>query len=365
MNQSGINPEKIEEAASSTQILIVDDESSVRDVLQRLLSSEGYTCRTATCVEAAISALESAPADLVLSDIMMPGGSGIDLLQKVRWRWPDTIMMMITAVASAQTAIDAMRQGAEDYIIKPFNLTEVHMAVGRALEKRNLLLSNRDYRKSLEKKVEEQTGEIRSTFLGAIKALAEALETKDPYTNGHSRRVTELTVTMAKKMGLPREDVEKIRLAGMLHDIGKIGVPEDILHKPGKLTALQFSSIQEHSAMGEKILMPIIKDPEILEMVRCHHERFDGRGYPDGLAGKEIPIGARLMAVADAYDAMTSNRPYREAMPPERAREQLLAGKGSQFDPAVVDLFIKVEDCHELPFCPVSGRPFAVQKKAS
>ncbi|MHB1389782.1 MAG: response regulator [Thermoleophilia bacterium] len=339
------------------RILVVDDESAIREVLTRTLQDEGYMCEAADCVDAALERNTLAPADLILTDIMMPGRSGIELLKEIKNSLPDTAVIMVTAVADTETAINAMRMGAYDYVTKPFNLVEVLMSVDRALEKRSLLLDNREYRTHLEQKVEEQTEQIRETYLGAVKSLAQALEAKDPYTNGHSIRVTEVTSTLARELGLSHEKVEQVRLAGLVHDIGKIGVPEVVLHKPGKLTDEEFEYIKNHPAAGEKILKPVIRDKAVLEIVLHHHECYGGGGYPGGLVGEEIPLGARLMAISDAYDAMTSTRPYRGAMTPEKARSQLLANRGSQFDPDLVDLFIRVEE--KLPFCPITAAPEA------
>ncbi len=344
-------------------ILIVDDEASVRDVLKRALAEEGYNCAVAVDVESALHILSSSPVDLVLSDIMMPGKSGVDLLKEISARWPDIVTIMLTAVANTRTAIEAMKLGAYDYVMKPFNLDEVRLGAERALEKRNLILANREYREFLELKVEEQTVELRETFIGSMKALAEALEAKDTYTNGHTHRVTEIAVAMAREKGLPEEEIARIRLAGQVHDIGKIGIPEEVLRKTGKLTDAEFDLIREHVVLSERILKPIIKDEEVLAMVRFHHERYDGRGYPDGLAGEDIPFGARLLAVADAYDAMTSNRPYRPAMTPEKARSQLLAGRGSQFDPEAVDILIEAEE--KMSFCPISAAPAGEKRPQS
>ncbi|MCL4474448.1 MAG: response regulator [Actinobacteria bacterium] len=338
-----------------TSVLVVDDEATIREVLQRTLASEGYDCATAGNVDEAVGKMQNRGFELVLTDIMMPGKSGVELLKEIQTLSPDTAVIMVTAVSDTQTAINAMKMGASDYVTKPFNLVEVLMSVDRALEKRALYISNRDYRDHLEQKVEKQTEEIRSTFLGALKALAEALEAKDPYTNGHSKRVTEITVTLAREMGLSEEEQDRIRLAGLVHDIGKIGVPEAILHKVGKLTDEEFDLIKEHPGMGEKILKPIIRDSEVLAIVGYHHERFAGGGYPEGISGEQIPLGARLLAVADAFDAMTSSRPYRKAMSVDKAKGQLLANRGSQFDPELVDLFIKSEG--KLPFCPMTAQP--------
>jgi len=345
----------------NVHILVVDDEPTVREVLVRTLASEGYKCQTAASVDEALAKLSSAEFDLVMTDIMMPGRSGMELLQEVQRQWPDTAVMMITAVVDTQTAIQAMKLGAYDYVLKPFNLDDVRLSVDRALEKQRLILANREYQESLERKVEEQTAEISRTYLGALQALAEALEAKDPYTNGHTRRVTEIAVTLAKEKGLSEDEIRCIRLAGLLHDLGKIGVPDEILHKPGRLAEEEFNWIKEHPERSEKILRTIIKDKEVLAIIKHHHERYAGGGYPEGISGDKIPFGARLLSVADAYDAMTSNRPYRRAMSPQEAREQLLSNRGSQFDPEAVDLFIKAEK--KMPFCPLSAAPGKATRK--
>lgn len=339
----------------NARVMIVDDEATVREVLLRTLEEQGYQCLTAANAAEALAVLQTCPVDLVLSDIVMPGKSGVDLLREIRALCPDTAVMMLSAVVDTQTAIMAMKLGAYDYLMKPFNLEEVLLSVERVLEKRNLILANREYREHLEQKVEEQTEQLRESFLGAVKALAEALDAKDTYTNGHSRRMTEVVVTMAREMRLGEKTVEQVRLAGLVHDIGKIGVSEEILLKPGKLSDEEFASIREHPVAGEKILRSVIRDQDVLAMVRHHHERFAGGGYPEGIKGEEIPLGARMLSVADAYDAMTSNRPYRDALTPEKARSQLLANRGSQFDPDVVDAFISSEE--KMPYCPISARP--------
>ncbi len=340
---------------ATNRLLIVDDEAAVREVLHRFLEGAGYECRDAVDVDEALAAINSDHIHLVLSDIMMPGRSGVDLLREVQKQKPDTAVIMLTAVADTQTAIASMKLGALDYILKPFNLEEVRFSVERALEHRSLVLANREYREQLEQKVKEQTAALRDTYLGAIEALAEALEAKDPYTKGHSRRVTGIAVAMAEGLGWSTERAGQMQLAGLVHDIGKIGVPEEILHKPGKLTSEEFKSIEEHSVIGERILKPVVRDAEVLSIVRYHHERFGGGGYPEGISGEKIPLGARLLAVADAFDAMTSNRPYRQALSTDAARANLLANRGSQFDPDAVGLFLRVEG--KIPFCPLSAHP--------
>jgi len=344
---------------SKAKILIVDDELRVREILSRKLSDNGYHCFTAPDGNTALKLLKADQFDLVLLDIMMPGKSGQDVLQEIKVKYPDTAVIMITAIADVQTAISLMRMGAYDYIIKPVELNVLSLSLDRAIEKRELLIENRDYQLHLEQRVEEQTKKIRQSFLNSTTSLAYALEAKDKYTHGHSERVTDIAVAVAQEMTVPKDTLEKIRLAGLLHDVGKIGVSELILNKPGKLTSEEFELVKSHCEIGERILSPIVEDKAILEMVRHHHERYDGTGYPDGLSGKQITQGASVtaaaeaynnilsqgalaLAVADAYDAMTSDRPYRPAMPNEDACSELERGKGKQFDPVIVDAFLSL-----------------------
>jgi putative nucleotidyltransferase with HDIG domain len=324
-------------------ILIVDDEEVIRRLLHQKLSGEGYHCEEAGSAEQALDRLRSNTVELVILDIKMPGKSGIELLPEIRASYTDTAVIMATAITDTSTAIQCMKDGAYDYLTKPFNLDEVILSVVRALEKRRLELENRDYRQHLEQKVEEQAQKIRASFLSAITALAYALEAKDIYTSGHSQRVVEVSVAIAEELGMPQDSIDKIRLAGLVHDIGKIGVKESVLNKPGKLTDEEYQHIKSHCDIGERILTPIVEDEEILKVVRHHHERYDGRGYPDGLSGEQIPLGARILAVADTYDALTSERPYREAMSAETAFAEIERGKGAQFDPIVAGAFLRIK----------------------
>lgn len=324
-------------------ILIVDDEESIRRLLNQKLSSEGYQCQEAGTGNAALDTLRDNEIALVILDIKMPGKSGFELLPEIRASYPDTTVIMATAITDINTAIQSTRQGAYDYVTKPFNLDELVLSVGRALEKRRLELENRAYQQHLERKVEEQAKKIRAALLNAIVALVYCLEAKDEYTSGHSQSVAEISVAIARKLDMPQDSIEKVSLAGLIHDIGKIGVKESVLNKPGRLTDEEFQHIKYHSEKGEQILIPVVEDEEILRMVRHHHERYDGNGYPDGLKGEQIPLGARILAVADAYDAMISERPYRGAMSAEVACAEIERGKGTQFDPEVVDAFFKIK----------------------
>ena len=323
------------------RILIVDDEEMVRRLLHQKLSQEGYSCEEAGNADQALDKLRSNAVGLVILDIKMPGKSGVELLPEIKANYPDTAVIMATAITDTSTAIQCMKEGAYDYITKPFSLDEVILSVDRALEKRRLELENRDYQQHLEQRVAAQARKIRASFLSAVTALAYALEAKDKYTSGHSQRVAETSVAIATELGMPQDSIEKIRLAGLIHDLGKIGVRESVLNKPGRLTDEEFQHVKYHCEMGEHILTPIVEDEEILKVVTHHHERYDGTGYPDGLKYEQIPLGARILAVADRYDAMTSERPYRKAMSDEAACAEIERGKRTQFDPEVADAFIK------------------------
>ncbi len=347
------------DSKNKAKILIADDEIRVREILSRKLTDSGYHCLTAPDGNSALKVMKAEPVDLVLLDIMMPGKSGSEVLEEIKLRYPDIAVIMITAIADVQTAISLMKMGAYDYIIKPVELNVLSLSLDRALEKRELIMENRDYQLNLEQRVEDQTKKIRQSFLNSTTSLAYALEAKDKYTHGHSERVTEIAVTVAQELDIPKATTEKIRMAGLLHDVGKIGVSESILNKPDKLTGEEFELVKSHCEVGERILSPIVEDKEILEMVRHHHERYDGNGYPDRLSSKNIKQdanaiaaaedynnmlsqGAMALAVADAYDAMTSDRPYRPAMSNEDACLELDQGKGKQFDPVIVDTFLSL-----------------------
>jgi response regulator RpfG family c-di-GMP phosphodiesterase len=317
--------------------LVVDDEPRLRQVLVHLMRSEGFRCFEAANGVEAIEHLERQPMTLVMSDLRMPRMDGIELLKQVRARWPDTAMVMITAVADVEVAVSCLSNGAMDYLTKPFHLEEVRARVGQALEKRRLILENREYQERLEDRVAAQARRIEELFLAAVQALAEALEVKDRYTRGHSVRVSQYASAIARSMDLDDEKIRQIRLGGHVHDIGKIGVHEVVLNKPGPLTDDEYQHVMTHPTVGWRILAPLLADaPVALNVVRSHHERVDGTGIPDGLRGDAIPLEARIVAAADALDAMTSGRPYRDGTSFEAALRELQEHSGTQFDERVV-----------------------------
>lgn len=323
------------------RLLIVDDEPPIRKLLRQKLSREGYVCEEADTAEQTLNKLRSSPTELVILDIKMPGKSGIELLPEIKASYPETGVIMATAVTETSVAVECMKQGADDYISKPFNLDEVALSVERALEKRKLELKIKEYQQHLEQKVEEQTQEIRRVFLGAIEALVFALEAKDKYTAGHSRRVTEIAVAIGRELGIPSDDLEDLRWGGLLHDVGKIAVDQLIQNKPGKLTPEEYEHIMIHAHVGAGIVKPVVNE-NVVEMIEHHHDHYDGSGLHQVVAGKDIPLGARVLAVADAFDAMTSDRPYRSAMSVEEALDEIRRCAGTQFDPTVASVFLKI-----------------------
>ena len=344
MKQANASSKSIESILDRQEtLLIVDDEDTIRRILCQKLSNEGYQCEEADGAEQTMNTLATSPIALVILDIKMPGKSGIELLPEIKSGFPDTAVIMATAITDVNVAIQCLKQGADDYICKPFNLDEVSLAVQRALEKRRLQLEVREYQQFLEERVEEQTGEIRKLFLGAIEALVSALEAKDKYTGGHSRRVTQIALALGKELGLSPQDTEDLRWASLLHDIGKIAVDQTIQNKPAGLTPEEYEHIMTHAHIGAEIVRPVVNG-KISEMIEHHHDHHDGSGLHQVIAGKDIPLGARIIAVADAFDAMISDRPYRSAMSIKEAIDEIKRSAGAQFDPLVVTAFLKTAE---------------------
>lgn len=275
----------------------------------------------------------------------VPDISGVDSLLKIQADNPDVAVVVSTDIGGTSIGIECMELGAYEYITKPLILEEVVLSVDRVLNKRWLELLVRRYQQHLQDKVEEQIEEIRDLSLGAITALASALEAKDKYTSGHSQRVAEISVALGNKICLPQKSVEKIKMAGLVHDLGKIGVKDSVLNKPTKLTNAEFKHIQCHPEIGEHILAPIINDNETLKLVRNHHERYDGTGYPDGLTNTQMSLETKILALADTYDAMTSERPYRKALSNKAAFAEIEHSQGTQFDPEVVSVLFRLPKC--------------------
>lgn len=328
--------------AGSANCLIVDDEPSVRRSLTRILQAQGFNCFEAATGREGLQVLDQiGETPLIISDMRMPELDGMGFLEAVRQRFPDSSVIMLSGMSETTTAVDCLHLGAADFLLKPISLGELQARVARALEKRALVLQNRFYHQHLERQVQVQAQRIQELFLQGIQMLVRALEAKDAYTRGHSIRVSRYAVATAARLGFDGPGLDGIRLGGELHDIGKIGTREAVLHKAGRLTAEEFRQISEHPALGERMLSPLAHEsPDVLRIVRSHHERLDGAGFPDGLRGENIPIEARIVAVADAFDAMTTRRPYRDSRPPDAAVAELRRVAGTQLDPQAVEAFV-------------------------
>jgi response regulator RpfG family c-di-GMP phosphodiesterase len=331
-------------------ILVVDDEDFIREIICRKLSGSGFECDSARSAEDALARIAQNDYDCVLSDIHMPGMSGVDLLRQIKLQSQDLAVILITGAPDIDAALEAMRLGAYDHLSKPLNLAALEMTVDRALEKKRLVEENREYQRNLESMVQERTKQLSTAnedlqrlFTGSIKALAQALEAKDEYTQGHSARVAEESVNIARYLSLSDTEIQRMWLAGYLHDIGKIGIKEAVLNKPGKLNEEEWNLIQQHPVVAGRILGPIPELSDIIDIIVHHHERYNGSGYPDGLEGNSIPLGARILAVADTYDALTSRRPYRDSLTIEEAYRIIEEAAGTYLDPVIARAFLNLK----------------------
>src|SRR5580698_10211290 len=334
------------------RILVVDDEETIREIVSSTLNGAHFQTRQAASGVEALAVLESGDEfDLVLSDLMMAEMDGITLLERAKERYPDMPIVMVTAVSDIEVALQAIRNGAYDYLPKPFEREQLLATVRRALENRRLKRENDAYRTNLEVLVAERTQQWKTALSNlersydiTLEALGDALDLKDAETVGHSRRVTAYTIAIARKMGLSKETIRVIARGAFLHDIGKMAIPDEILNKPGKLTEDEMAIMKEHCYRGYKIISRIPFLSEAAEIVYAHQERYDGLGYPRGLKGDEIPLGARIFAIADTLDAMRSNRPYRAAQTVQAARKEIELWSGRQFDPEIVKVFLEMPD---------------------
>jgi len=327
--------------ARSGRILIVDDEADVRAILSRWLEREGYQCVTAANAKEACEHLRDGDFALLVTDIMMPGVSGIDLLTIVKQKFPDVAVLMATAVDDRQTAIQALQIGAYGYIVKPFERNEVVINVVNALERRRLVLASQEYEQRLEGRVREQTEDIRQSREEILLRLIAAQELRHDETGAHVRRIGLYSEVLASRMGQPADHAETLRLAAPMHDVGKIGIPDAILLKPGKLDDDEWDIMKGHTTIGGRILrgthIPLLHMAE--QIALAHHEKWDGSGYPKGLAGEDIPESARIVAVVDVYDALVNDRVYRPAVPEHDALAIMDRERGGHFDPDVYDAF--------------------------
>jgi len=334
------------------RILVVDDEEAIREIVCSMLAAANYKTRQASSGLKALALLDAGEEfELMLSDLMMADLDGIGLLERTKEGYPDMPVVMVTAVHDISVALAAIRNGAYDYLLKPFEREQLLATVRRALENRRLKLENRKYQTDLERMVEARTEQLQKAMTNlersydiTLEALGDALDLKDAETEGHSKRVTAFTIAIARAMGLPRDQIAVIARGAFLHDIGKMAIPDKILLKPGPLDPDEITEMREHCYRGYQMLKKIPFLTEAAAIVYSHQEFFDGSGYPRGLKGEEIPLGARIFAVADTLDAITSDRPYRRKRSIAEARKEIEVWKDRQFDPEVVKTFLSMPE---------------------
>ncbi len=336
----------------SERILVVDDEEAIREIVCSMLTSANFKAKQAGSGLEALALLDSGEEfELMLSDLMMAELDGIGLLERTKERFPDMPVVMVTAVHDISVALAAIRNGAYDYLLKPFEREQLLATVRRALENRRLKLENRDYQTKLEALVAARTEQLRGTMNNlersydiTLEALGDALDLKDAETEGHSKRVTAFTIAIARAMGLSSDEIRIIARGAFLHDIGKMAIPDAILRKPGALNAEEVAIMREHCYRGYQLLKRIPFLTDASEIVYSHQEKYDGTGYPRQLKGSEIPLGARIFSLADTLDAITSDRPYRPAQSVQAAREEIERFSGRQFDPEIVKVFLSMPE---------------------
>jgi response regulator RpfG family c-di-GMP phosphodiesterase len=346
-------------------ILCVDDEPMIREILREALEQEGHRVSEAENGKVALDKVHSGSYDLIVTDVKMPVMDGFTLMKNLGDLTEQIPVVVITSFGDIDVAVDAIRLGAYDYIVKPFNISQVTISVKRALERRQLLLENIQYKKSLEHKVVEKTidlirknkkleqqakllegllRDLRESYEASLDAMVSAIESRDCETKHHCRRVQVYAVMLAQRLDVTPEALVDISYGSLLHDVGKIGVPDAILLKPGKLTDGEWEVMRRHTVIGHQMISKIKFLRGAADIVLHHHERWDGGGYPTGIAGEEIPLGARIFSIIDTYDAMTSKRPYKEALPIATARAEIERCAGTQFDPRIVKEFLRIPD---------------------
>jgi putative two-component system response regulator len=330
---------------SRVSLLVVDDEEPIRNALKRYLTKQEFEVFTAASGEEALTVLrEQEDIAVMLCDIRMAGMSGVDIVPQALEVSPDLAILMLTAVNDATTAALCMQRGALDYLTKPVELLELGRTIQRALKRREMLIGRRQLDQHIKEEVERRTevfqqerARLERVSVATLEVLINALEAKDPYLRGHSARVADLAATIASQMGLPDDEIEQVRLAGRLHDIGKIGTREDIMNKHGPLNPEEYEHIKQHVVIGSQILAPLEHLGPVIDVVRSHHERWDGSGYPDGRHGEDIPLGGRIIGAAEVWDALSTSRPYQEKLTQEQALRRMAELVGTVLDPAVYE----------------------------
>ncbi len=323
-------------------VLIVDDEETFRRSINKQLTKKGYFCREASCATEAMDNLGILPVDLIILDTVMPGESGVQLLPEIKKNFPGTAVLMTTSVPDPGTIINCMKNGAHDYLSKPFDRDELNLAVSNALLKRKLEVDIRGHRFNYKQQADDETIRVRQLTLLSFDRLITSLEAQDEYMAGHSRRVCGMALEISQSLELTPGEIEDIRWGALLHDVGMLAVDNSIQNKPGKLTQEEYHHIMLHAVLGPEIVRPVANEA-IISIIKHHHDRYDGQGFEQKQGGRGIPVGARIVAVADAFDAMVNDRPYRKALPVAQALTELNNCCESQFDPEIVRLFLDIQ----------------------
>jgi response regulator RpfG family c-di-GMP phosphodiesterase len=326
------------------RVLVIDEESYIQEILKGTLENAGFECVVSGDAETGFSELEAEPFDITVVDVRVRGMSVTEVIRAVRARREDVKIIVASANNTASAALEAIRAGAYDYIVKPLNLDHVLLSANRALEQRRLERDAREYQQHLEQLAEQRAAETRRMFYLSTRVLVRLFELKSPYKSGHPLRVAEMSRYVAHELRMTEEGVRKVYLAALLADVGMLAVHEGILAKPEPLTDEEYRRVQTHIEITEEVLKPLLADDEVLKYIHHHHERFDGSGYPDGLKGSLIPLASRIVSVVESFVAMTQDRPYRNSLSPEEALEELQRCVGTQFDPQVVSVFTALHE---------------------
>jgi putative nucleotidyltransferase with HDIG domain len=325
-----------------TPITVVDDDPALRELLANALPKWNYVPQLAADAEQAFDVFQAHPTPILLTDLHMPGRGGMWLVEEVRKRWPETLTVVLTASKDLDAAIHCLNAGARRYLLKPFDLEQIRGVLAEVVAAWQRRRERSLEQRRLEEIVSRQTRRARGLFLSGIESLFAALEARDPYISGHSQRVRHYALALGRKLKLEEKQLRQLSLAAKLHDIGKVAIPEGVLHKAGVLTEEERLVIQAHAVIGADIVRPLVRNRAVLAAIRGHHERIDGQGYPDGLVGHEIPVLARVISIADCFDALTSARPYRGQLSRVRAVEVLHEVAGTQLDAGFVPHFVEL-----------------------
>ncbi|MBM3335702.1 response regulator [Candidatus Sumerlaeota bacterium] len=332
----------LKEAERPTRVLVVDDDKEIRDLLSAAIRKSRLACDEAGDATEAMSRIGRETYDVVVLDLVLPDLNGLEMVSAIRRRSDATRIIVMTGYGDVESAAEALRAQADDYILKPFKIAEFMASLKQALERQEASRQERLTHQQLAQQVADLQWDLESRSTGGIMALAKALEARDPYTKGHCARVANMSLSVAGELDFNSSQLDEIGVGSLLHDVGKIAVPDNILLKAAPLTEEEYENIKRHPRLGYDILLPFFGQGIVTECALHHHERWDGKGYPEGLAGEQCPQVGRILAICDAFDAMTTARPYRPALSEAEALKEIEANRNKQFDPRIADLFCKI-----------------------